>query len=232
MKKVIIFVLLCSAVLLVADARSDELWQKAKSLAETNWRWVAGEMELRVSALDDGNSEMMTMSLMFSYEQEDGEIMGYYDGGTRSGDLIPENDQMVQQFLSQDMTPDSSSIFFNNEDWKLEVIRTGVVDKILKRQCAEFTFKGERPGEDGNPVPLEGKVWLELETGVPVYMEQTIYPPEEMVIKINNKITYQYKKDIFAIKKLESVTAGEAMGQKFKMKNVAEFNKYWWFESE
>jgi len=232
MKKIIIFVLLCSAALLIADDCSDELWQKAKSIAEVNWRWVAGEMELRVSALDDNNSEMMTASLMFSYEQEDGEIMGYYDGGTRSGNLIPEHDQIVQQFLSQDMTPDSSSIFLNSEDWKLEVTRTGVTDKILKKKCAEFTFKGERPGEDGKPILMEGKVWLEQETGVPVYMEQTMYPPIEMVKRIDNNVTYQYKKDKFTVKKLESITAAEAMGQKVKMKNVAEFNKYWWYESE
>jgi len=75
-------------------------------------------------------------------------------------------------------------------------------------------------------------VWLEQETGVPVYMEQTMYPPIEMVKRIDNNVTYQYKKDKFTVKKLESITAAEAMGQKVKMKNVAEFNKYWWYESE
>ncbi|MDP8321893.1 MAG: hypothetical protein RAO94_06045 [Candidatus Stygibacter australis] len=232
MKKIIILLVLCSAVFLVADDQSDELWQKAQAIAEVNWRWVTGEMELRVSGLDDNGSEMMTSLLIFSYEQEDGEIIGYYDGGTRSGNLIPEHDEIVQMFLSQDMSPDSSSIFFNNADWGLEVTRTGVTDKVLKQNCAEFTFSGERPGEDGKPIPMEGKVWLDLETGVPVFMESTMYPSVEMKARSDNKITYQYKKDKLTLKKLETITSMEAMGQKVKMKTVAKFKKYWWFESE
>ncbi|MDP8220149.1 MAG: hypothetical protein P9X26_02305 [Candidatus Stygibacter frigidus] len=230
MKKYFIILLLVSAAFLMADDQADELWQKAQAIAQANWRWVAGEMELNVSALDDDNSEMMASSLMFSFELEDGEIAGYYDGGTRSGDLIPESDQMVQGMLSQDMSPDSSSIFFNNADWTLEVTKTGVTDKVLKQNCAEFTFKGERPGEDGKPIPMEGKVWLALDTGVPVYMEQTMFPPVDMVKRIDNKITYQYKNDIFTVKKLDTITAVEAMGQKVKMKNAVKFKKYWWFE--
>ncbi|MCF7912341.1 MAG: hypothetical protein K9M99_07425 [Candidatus Cloacimonetes bacterium] len=227
-----IIALLLILLTLQADDSSDELWQKAKAIAEANWNWVAGEMELNVSVLDDNSSELMTSSLMFSYELEDGEICGYYEGGTRSGDLIPESDQVVQQMLSQDMLPDSSSIFYNNADWGLEVKRTGNTDKIAKRQCAEFEFKGNRPGEDDQPIPMEGSVWLELETGIPVFMTQTIYPPVEMVNKVENKVTYQYKKEALTIKKLESITSAEAMGQKVRMKQVAKFNKYWRYIEE
>jgi hypothetical protein len=230
MRTMMIIALLLALLSLQADESKDELWQKAEAIAEANWNWVAGEMEIRISVLDDNSSEMMTSSLMFSYELEDGEICGYYDGGTRSGNLIPENDQIVQQMLSQDMHPDSSSIFLDNADWNLEVKRTGVTDKVLKKQCAEFEFKGERPGEDDKPIPMEGSVWLELETGIPVFMTQTMYPPVEMVNKVENEITYKYKKGVLTVKKLDSVTSAEAMGQKVRMKQVAKFNKYWRYE--
>ena len=232
MRITMIIVLLLTLLSLQADDRSDDLWQNAKEIAEANWNWVTGEMELRVSVLDDNSSEMMTSSLMFSYELEDGEICGYYDGGTRSGNLIPEDDQIVQQMLSQDMHPDSSSIFYNNADWGLEIKRTGKTDKILKKQCAEFEFKGDRPGDDDQPIPMEGSVWLELETGIPVFMTQIMYPPVEMVNKVENEVTYKYKKGVLTVKKLESITSAEAMGQKVRMKQVIKFKKYWRFAEE
>jgi hypothetical protein len=75
-------------------------------------------------------------------------------------------------------------------------------------------------------------MWLETETGIPVYNEQIMHPPHEMVKEIANEINYQYKKGKWTVKSIESVTAVEAMGQSMRMKNKAKFKKYWRYESE
>lgn len=232
MKKFIILILLISVAIIWADDQQDPLWQKAVSIAEQNNNWVPGYLEVNISALDDSGNEMMTSSLMFSYELEDGEITGFYDGGKRSGNMIPENDQMVQQFLAQDMRPDQTSLFYNNENWNLAVTRSGKEDKINKKQCAEFTYTCDQPGEKGQTIPTTGSVWLDLETGVPVYQQQTLKPPVDMVEQLDNTIDYQYKNGEFYPKKLISITSVNAMGQKAKMKNTVKFKKYFRYEED
>lgn len=232
LKRLVILMLLSFILFAWADDQEDPLWQKAVQIALDNQNWVAGTIELDISALDDTEHEIMTSSLMFSYEEEDGEIVGYYDGGKRSGDLIPESDDMVQQFLSQDMKPENSSIFYNNSDWNLIVKRSGNEKKISKKQCAEFTYTSNQPGENGEMIPATGSVWLELETGIPGYHEQNLHPPIEMIEKLVNKVTYKYKKGDFYIKKMETITSVNAMGQKGKMKNTVEFKKYFRYEED
>jgi hypothetical protein len=231
MKKIAVMMIVVAVIFILgADDQNDSLWQKASALARDNSNWVAGEVEISVSALDDTNSEMMRASLLFSYELEDGQIIGYYEGGTRSGELIPEHDQMVQEILKQDMKPDDSSLFYNNEDWELEVKRRDINEKKLKKQCAVYDFTCQQPTDDGKKIPVKGTVWIDLESGAPVYNEHIMAPPVEMVEEIINKITYNCKNGDFTIKTMESVTAVNAMGHKARMKNNMVFKDYWRFE--
>lgn len=231
MKKLFIIVMLLCTMLIFAAGEEDPLWQKAVAVAEDNMDWVPGEMLISISALDDNGNEMMTSDLMFSFEEEDGEIVSYYDGGKRSGDLIPENDQMVQQFLMQDMTPDKSTIFYNNGTWNLKLKRLETQEEMMKQQCTVFSYTCELPGENNQSIPAEGKIWLNSESGIPVYQEQIMQPPVDMVEEINNKITYSYHKGDFTVKNLKSITSVNAMGQKAKMKNEIDFKKYWRYEN-
>ncbi|MCF7918540.1 MAG: hypothetical protein K9N06_01345 [Candidatus Cloacimonetes bacterium] len=232
MKRILMLIILLTVSILAADNQDDQLWQKAQEIARANWNWVAGVIEIRVAALDEDGEEMMPTDLMFSYELEDGEITGYYDGGKRMDSLVPESDQMVQEMLKQDMTPDSASIFLNDGNWNLQVTRTGIEKKIRKMNCVEFSYTCQQPDEDGMIIPVQGNIWLDSETGAPVYDEQSMQPPVDMVKGITNKITYNYKKGDWTVKSIESITSVEAMGQSMQMKNKMDFKKYWRYKPE
>ena len=232
MKKLMLLLLMLSMLSIWADEQIDPLWQKASDIASRNMNWVPGEMIVETSALNENGDKMMSISLMFSYELEDGDIAAYYDGGTRMGNLIPESDQMVQQILMQDMHPIDQSLFYNNESWNLQFKNTGITEKKLKHKCTIFEYTCEQPSEDGLAIPTTGKVWLDSETGAPVYNEQEMIPPQEMVEKITSKYTYDYKQGELTTKKMESVTSVNAMGQKGKMLNVAKFKKHWRYTEE
>lgn len=231
MKNIIITILLLSAMILCADV-NDPLWQKASEIAKANWNQVAGFVEIENAAIMDDGNEMMNTDLMFSYELEDGNVAAYYDGGKRAGSMIPESDVMVQEMLKQDMRPDSASIFYNDGSWQISAQRTGNQKKIKKFNCVEFTYSGFQPGEDGEMIPISGSVWLDSETGAPVYNEQNMKPPAKEVKNIDNEIFYSYKKGKWLIDKLVSIVDVEAMGQKIKMKYKSEFSKYWTFPAE
>jgi len=232
MKLKIILLILIISTGLIADDSSDSLWTAAQNIARANWNWVAGEMQIKISALSEDNAEMMSTDLMFSYEMEDEDIVGYYDGGKRSGDLVPENDQIVQEMLKQDMHPDSASILLNDGTWNLIVTKTGNNKKINKKQCTEFTYTCQKPDEDGQLTDIKGSMWLEIDSGVPVFNEQVIHPPVEMIKEIKNEIDYDFKKGKWTMKSVDSITAVEAMGQSVRMKNKAKFKKYWRYENE
>jgi hypothetical protein len=232
MKNLFLSLVIICLVSLWADNIEDPLWQKAEQIASENWNWVPGVLEVEISALTEDGDEMMTSSLMFSYENEDGAIAAYYDGGKRNDSLIPENDQMVQQFLAQDMTPQKQSLFFENQDWELQVTNTGRSEKKNKCLCTVFEYTCQQPGENGQKIPTSGSVWLDSDSGAPIYNEQTLHPPVDMIEEIVNKITYDSKNANATPTKMETVTSVNAMGQKAKMLNKIKFKKYWRYDKE
>lgn len=167
------------------------LWSKARSIAEANLHRVPGMTQQEVKTVNERSGEVIQSSkvTVIHYLDEDGKIINELLKEEILTDEMPpsEKNRMTEGLLEKDMTPSREGIFFEEIGDNLRVELTGAAEEIEGFHCLEYKVKYSTTGEDGKRVTFTGSIWLEENSGAPIYnilsMERTPRFVREIIIE-------------------------------------------------
>jgi len=195
---------------LLAGEGPDSLWSKAISLYESNDNWVPGSVYMHMQEVDkhgqpkdERGHEVWTRL----YLDEDGEVEGELVKVLDNGEDITEEERARREEEEREnedeggdddrsVTMEGYMPFDPEHQDGMNFHATGDLEVVNGRRCAVFEFEDERKGEDedddDDDTVVTGKVWLELEKGVPMKMEYTTDPLPKRVKKMNTTVVFEF----------------------------------------
>jgi hypothetical protein len=184
----------------------DSLWARAVSLNSANSNWVPGSIYMHMQEVDkhgepkDGSGHEVWTRL---YLGEEGEVESEMVKVLDDGEDITQEERARREKEDAErdddedggdrMVMESYSPFDPEHQGGVEARATGEEEAVDGRPCAVFEFTDERESEDEDEEgTVMGKVWLEIETGIPLKAEYTTDPLPKRVKKMNTTVLYEY----------------------------------------
>jgi hypothetical protein len=190
---------------LFAQSDADSLWARAVTLYQANANWVPGSVYVHMQEVDkhgkpkdDRGQEIWTRLFLNEDGEVDSELIRILDDGE---DTTEEEKARREEEEENDdgnrVTMEGYVPFDPEHQDGLTVTPTGDEDVVDGRRYVVYEFEDERKpeeeDEDGEEMTVRGKVWLDVETGVPLRMVYTPDPLPKRVKKMVTSVTYEYE---------------------------------------
>jgi hypothetical protein len=199
---------LAAAAPLRAGPGPDSLWAKAVALYEANANWVPGSVYVHMQEVDkhgepkdDRGHEVWTRL----YLNEEGELEDELVRMLDDGEDVTEEEKAKREEEEAEREEDDDGdrvtmegyVPFDPEHQDGITIRPGDEEDVVDgRRYAVYEFEDERENEDEDDddeeMTVKGKVWLDVETGIPLRMVYTTDPLPKRVKKMVTSVTYEY----------------------------------------
>ena len=242
MKKIILVFLILTFICTVYAF--DELWQKAQEIAENSWRLVPGQTTMQIS-FREGRNEMRNMGFTARISHTLNEDNTIYStllslenrGDTSSDEEEPDIEELSElrefrdllEAMSKDMIPTREGMFFETDTRNIRVRRQNQTRRIGRRQCQAFEVRYSPSGRRSERI--EGTVWLEIDTGVPVLAEMQIPMLNE---RRSSNVSYGYDAatNQYFTSRVEDTSTQTFYEVNYSVVGVLTYENYWEFPVE
>ncbi len=191
MKKIIISVIMLTALFsLYCKEINDQLWLKAVQLKRNAKNYYSSKTTFQTIQKDKRGNEKEKSVVTLKYIEQDGNIITKFVEGYQDGKALTSDDKMVESYMQTPANIDDGQGFFftrTSDSFKLKRKGSEVIngDNYIK-----FWIELEKE-EDGEEIDIEGYIWINEETGVPLKSVLELDPHKIMVKKIT--MTNRYK---------------------------------------
>ncbi|MBW6516083.1 MAG: hypothetical protein K0B81_05640 [Candidatus Cloacimonetes bacterium] len=214
------------------------LWEKARAIVEANYNIVPGITHHQMVTTDDKSGKILQSSdVMISHQLNDeGEIVSFILEQAIEGEDSnhPDNDKMVKGLLERDLSPKREGIFFTEIGKNLQVIETDIRKEINGYNCREYEIKYTTHDEDKKEITFTGSVWLEENSGAPIYnmfdMDKT--PPLVRELTIERWFHFDEDSKQWFLKEMKSTAAVRFLLK--RMTNITSmlYSNHWYYPVE
>lgn len=214
-----------------ADARTHPLWQKAKIIAQNNELWVPGKLEQTARQKNSKGKIKSEESIAVKHWQVGQGIGSSLISSDRDGKPIPQDDDRVQDLLSENLL-DNSSLFYNFAGQNLLVTLQSEIRTIEGKQCRGFDYQFTRQNEKGKNLQSTGTVWIDTLTAIPILNEMQVQSPKKVVKNMTIRNQYNYDEKAWYIDKVEMRFQLSLLVVKYFMEIDRSYSDYWLFQED
>jgi hypothetical protein len=191
MKRIIILLFMLPALIsLSSEPITDDLWLKAVQF-KRNAKDSFPQKSTFIMIMKDKKGEVQTATeIEIKATDDNGNLITEIVSATRDDEPLAEDDKALEKLSETDILDDGEGLFFleTSEEQKLERAGEEIIDGI---KYIKYFVDIEKEDEDGNDIDIEGHVWINELTGVPLKSEFELDPHKMMVKSINMINSYE-----------------------------------------
>ncbi len=228
-------------ILITSNLFSNEeysLWLKAQIIAEVNLGLVPGKTRQEMETVDDKSEEIIQNSDVIILHQldEEGRIINILQEQKTDGEGSdhPDNDRMVESLMQKDYTPKREGLFFTEIGDKLRIKLTEerqIIDGFI---CREYQVNYTTAGQDDKDVIFTGSVWLDEDSGAPIYLDFEMDKTPRFIRNIHVERSFAFNPETNEWVEGELLTTVEIRFLLKRMTNTTRisYSDYWHYPAE
>lgn len=215
----------------------DELWKKAQQVTNTTGQWIPKTI-ITTSTVKDGNQKVTDVSKMW--------IKTQVVNNELKKDIVKiiENDK--------DITAETLAKQKNKEDKKDKEYSTSISNGIFKPEnekyltlkrydknvvigeftCVPFAFTLKMKDEDGKKIVQEGTVWLDVNSGAPIQVQQKMNDLPIVARNFKMTVYYDYLNGVSRAKQLVVEGMVSLLVKKSYIHSVTEMKDYYYIKDK
>ncbi len=235
---ILLLAILISALSPLSAQKNYILWNNACAIAEANYTLVPGKTHQVMLTTDDKSGKILQSSdlLITHHLNEEGEIVSTLIDKQIDGEDAdhPDNDRMIDVMLQRDLTPNREGLFFTEVGKNLQLRETNHLRDFNGFNCVEYEMIFIATDEDDKEIKFNGSVWLEENSGAPIYnifrMDKTPRFVKELIIER----WYHFEPETNEWYLQEMVTTAEVrfLLKRLTNKTTMTYSDYWRYEPE
>jgi hypothetical protein len=231
MKKYLILTICLLSVALL-NAAENEIWDKARNIAELNWNLVPGLSSTVSETLNIpyevsvNKTEYVVAHQPFENLIMNELVSAKIDGVEQTGENASRE---FDGILKHDLTPEKEGMFFRDNGEGLTYEFTGREEEVKGFNCLAFDFIYEIDHENNT---YRGVVWLDRDTGAPIKREFSMDKNPRLVKDMSIEEYYHYDPQTreWFRESVKSQTIVAVMGQEMMNITTVTYSDYWRYE--
>lgn len=224
------------ALLFISPSYSDmNLVDQAREIEKANWRLVPGETVHKLRIVINRTEEIVFDSqVRLSHKLNDeGDIVNEViekDVDEKESRIGRER---LKKILERDMIPKKEGFFLTGDEDNPKIKPLSENSEIDGKTCSgfEFVYTTKREGDE---MTFEGVLWIDVETGAPVYSSSKAVNTPMFVgdIKVEQFFSYNPQTGIGYLTKLKTVTDINIPLRNMTMEMTEKYFDYWEYKEE
>jgi len=231
---IVLLVLALSSLIAEADI---ELWNRARSIAESNLNLIPGISRQEMQTMDKSGNILQSSNIIVAHQlNDDGEISSILLEATGNIDDEEEevSEKLVTQMLERDLTPKREGIFFTEPGDRLKINYTGKKKEINGFTCLEFETEYTNVGPDGKDVTFTGSFWLDEVSGAPIYNDFSMDKTPFLVKNLKIERWYEYDRETgeWYLNEIKTTTDISILIKRMTNITRITYSDYWLYEKQ